>query len=197
MLLVSPVVGVAAIAVALSSGFPVLFRQERVGRGGRPFTLVKLRTMRGSSGGPQVTASGDSRVTPVGRFLRRWKLDELPELWNVLKGDMSFVGPRPEVVRYVDLESPAWQQVLGTRPGLTDPVTLRLRNEERLLAGVGVDTETYYREVLQPHKLEGYLEYLGERSWRTDLGVIRDTFLAIVRPGRGELSDPFPRPPRA
>lgn len=183
---VAPLVAVLAAAVALTSGLPVLFRQTRVGRHGRPFTLVKLRTMRASQGGLEVTAHGDERITAVGRFLRRTKLDELPELWNVLRGEMSFVGPRPEVARYVQTDDPRWQDVLRARPGLTDPVTLRLRNEEGLLGRVEGDRELYYRETLQPLKLEGYRAYLQRRSWRSDLVVIWDTLRAIVLPAGDE-----------
>jgi len=130
-----------------------------------------------------VTARGDDRVTSVGRFLRRTKLDELPELWNVLKGDMALVGPRPEVPELVDLTDPLWVEVLRARPGLTDPVTVGLRNEELLMAGVEGDRERYYREVLQPKKLRGYAAYLRNRNWRSDLRVIGATAVAILRPG--------------
>ncbi len=129
-------IGLAAVAIVATSGWPVFFRQTRVGRDGKPFTLVKLRSMRASTEGPQVTARRDPRVTAVGTLLRRTKLDELPELWNVLRGDMSFVGPRPEVPGYVDLANPVWARVLKARPGLTDPVTVRLRDEEALMDGV-------------------------------------------------------------
>jgi lipopolysaccharide/colanic/teichoic acid biosynthesis glycosyltransferase len=158
---------------------PVLFRQQRVGLNGRPFTLLKLRTMRVAPEGSQLTTAGDARITPVGRWLRRFKLDEIPQLWNVVRGDMSLVGPRPEVPRYVD-DSPLWRQVLSARPGLTDPVTLRLRDEEALLASVG-DAESFYRERLLPWKLRGYLAYLERRSWATDLGVLGATALAVLR----------------
>lgn len=163
-----------------NSGRPVFFRQFRVGRAGRPFRLVKLRSMRPSSSGPSVTARGDARVTPVGRWLRRTKLDELPELWNVLRGDMSFVGPRPEVPEYVDLDNPLWADVLQVRPGLTDPMTLTLRDEEALLEVVEGDRDRYYRETLQPQKLAGYRAYLERRTWRTDLRVIYDTIAALL-----------------
>jgi lipopolysaccharide/colanic/teichoic acid biosynthesis glycosyltransferase len=162
----------------------VLFRQERVGRHGLLFTLYKLRTMRLHPGGLQVTASGDPRVTAVGRVLRAAKLDELPELFNVLRGDMSLVGPRPEVPRYVDLADPRWQAVLAARPGLTDPVTLRLRNEEDLIAAIPGDRERCYREVIQPFKLQGYAAYLASRTAWSDLRVLFDTGLAVVLPGR-------------
>jgi lipopolysaccharide/colanic/teichoic acid biosynthesis glycosyltransferase len=169
--------------VALTSGLPIFFRQTRIGRGGRPFTLVKLRTMRPRRGLP-VTAGDDARVTAVGRILRRSKVDELPELWNVLKGDMSFVGPRPEVPEYVDVENPAWREVFLVRPGLTDPVTLRFRNEEKLLEGVEGDRDAFYRQTLQPLKLDGYREYLRRRSWRSDIGVLLETMVAILWPAR-------------
>lgn len=139
--------------------------------------------MRASSSGPSVTARGDARVTPVGRWLRRTKLDELPELWNVLRGDMSFVGPRPEVPEYVNLDNPLWADVLQVRPGLTDPMTLTLRDEEALLEVVEGDRDRFYRDTLQPQKLAGYRAYLDRRTWRTDLGVICDTILALL-PGR-------------
>ncbi|HWM90804.1 MAG TPA: sugar transferase [Thermoanaerobaculia bacterium] len=179
----SPVLLVAAGLVAATSPGPILFRQQRVGLGGRPFTLLKLRTMRmargGAPEGSQLTSRGDVRITSVGRWLRRFKLDETPQLWNVVRGDMSLVGPRPEVPRYVD-GSPLWQQVLSARPGLTDPVTLRLRDEEALLAGAA-DAERFYRERLLPWKLRGYRDYLARRSWVSDLGVLGATVLAVLR----------------
>jgi lipopolysaccharide/colanic/teichoic acid biosynthesis glycosyltransferase len=190
------VLAVAAAAILLTSGFPIFFRQSRVGRGGKPFNLVKLRSMRPSGGGPEVTARGDSRVTPVGRLLRRTKLDELPELWNVVRGDMSFVGPRPEVARYVRPEDPRWQEVLSVRPGLTDPVTLSLRDEETLLAGVEGDPEAYYVQKLQPLKLAGYCDYLRRRTWRTDLVVIWDTLRVIFGDPR-RPPGAFPDTPKA
>ncbi len=180
----APAIVLAAAGTALTSGFPVFFRQKRMGRGGRPFTLIKLRSMRASRGGPQVTARGDSRVTPFGRFLRRSKLDELPELWNVFKGDMSFVGPRPEVPELVDPANPLWREILLARPGLTDPVTVRLRDEEALMAGVEGDREAFYRETLQPFKLQGYCAYLRRRTWRSDMGVLWETVLAVLWPSR-------------
>ncbi|HTY42070.1 MAG TPA: sugar transferase [Thermoanaerobaculia bacterium] len=184
LVLLSPVMALCSLAVLLTTGSPILFRQIRVGRGGRPFTLVKFRTMRAAGGGPEVTASGDARITPVGRFLRRWKLDELPELWNVVLGEMSLVGPRPEVPAYVDPEAPAWREVLDARPGLTDPTTLALRDEEALLASIAGDRELFYRESLQPRKLEGYRQYLRRRTWRSDLGVLFRTVAAILFPAR-------------
>jgi lipopolysaccharide/colanic/teichoic acid biosynthesis glycosyltransferase len=181
----SPVFFFAVVLVAATSPGPVLFRQQRVGLGGRPFTLLKLRTMRVASEGFQLTASGDARITPVGRWLRRFKLDEIPQLWNVVRGDMSLVGPRPEVPRYVDAADPLWQSVLSARPGLTDPVTLRLRDEEALLAGAD-DVESFYRERLLPWKLRGYRDYLARRTWVTDLAVLGATVLTVLRLRRPE-----------
>ncbi len=181
LLLSSPLVLGAMIAVRATSRGPAIFRQERVGRGGRSFTLLKLRSMRlAATTGTQITARGDDRITPVGRWLRRFKLDELPQLWNVVCGDMSLVGPRPEVPRYVDAEAPLWQQVLAARPGLTDPVTLALRDEESILAAAPGRPEDFYRRALLPYKLRGYAEYESRRTpWR-DIGVLIATVLAIV-----------------
>lgn len=178
----TPLIIVSAVFIRLTSPGPVFFRQQRIGKGGRPFSLVKLRTMEERVDGPQVTTIADARVTRAGRLLRKMKLDELPEFWNVLKGDMALVGPRPEVPRYVDLSDPGWQLVLQARPGLTDPVTLRLRNEERLLAEAEGDVEGFYREVLQPVKLRGYVEYLQTRSCLDDVKIICRTARAVIRP---------------
>ncbi len=177
----APMLAVVALLIKADSRGPILFRQKRVGQNGKPFTMLKFRTMGNFCNGSLITAANDTRVTKVGRFLRRSKIDELPELWNVLKGDMSFVGPRPEVPEFVDLDDPLWQEVLEHRPGITDPVTLRLRNEEHLLANV-VDKELYYREVVQPYKLRGYARFVGDKSWKTDLRIIGRTLRAIAFP---------------
>jgi lipopolysaccharide/colanic/teichoic acid biosynthesis glycosyltransferase len=182
LVVLSPLLGLVALAVWLSTQGPVFFRQERMGLGGRCFQIVKFRTMRFGSSGPQVTTTGDPRVTPVGRLLRKTKLDELPELWNVVRGDLSLVGPRPEVPRYVQLESDLWREVLQWRPGITDPVTLRLRNEEDLMAQAAGDREAFYLEVLQPYKLAGYVEYLRKRTWWSDVKVLWASAWAVLRP---------------
>jgi lipopolysaccharide/colanic/teichoic acid biosynthesis glycosyltransferase len=170
----------SAAAVALSSRGPVLFRQKRMGQGGREFVLVKFRTMRATGGGPKVTAGGDARITTVGRFLRKTKLDELPELWNVVTGDMALVGPRPEVPDYVDLDDPLWCEVLSARPGLTDPTTIALRNEEEVLSAVAEDREAFYLTTLQRYKLMTSAAYLRGRTWTSDLQVLVKTALAIA-----------------
>ena len=169
--------------IATTSGGPVLFRQKRVGRHGRAFTLFKLRTMRVHTTGSQITAGGDIRVTRVGKLLRKTKIDELPELWNVLTGDMSLVGARPEVPQYVDLQNSEWCQVLKFRPGITDPVTIGLRNEESLLATVN-DPDEFYLKVLQPYKLKGYVQYLNNRTWWKDVIVLFRTTVAVALPGK-------------
>jgi lipopolysaccharide/colanic/teichoic acid biosynthesis glycosyltransferase len=187
LILTAPLLLAAIALLALWEGGPIFFRQQRVGRYGRLFTLYKLRTMRPAGHGPQITAGDDQRITPLGRMLRQTKLDELPELWNVLAGDMSLVGPRPEAPCYVDLAQPLWRQVLEARPGLTDPITLRLRNEEALLAAVAGDREQFYLHTLQPFKLRGSLAYLRERSWRSDVLILGKTLVVIIFP---RLSSP-------
>lgn len=171
------------VLIKLTSPGPALFRQKRVGRGDKLFTLLKLRTMSMNAGGPQVTARGDPRITPLGRLLRETKIDELPELWNIVLGDLSLVGPRPESPRYVDIGDPLWRRVLEARPGITDPVTLELRNEEELLAAFECP-ESFYTTVLQKYKLIGYADYLRDRTWRTDARVLVRTLSAVLRPGK-------------
>jgi lipopolysaccharide/colanic/teichoic acid biosynthesis glycosyltransferase len=180
LILTGPLIALAAAVVWITSGRPAFFRQERVGRGGRLFRICKLRTMRPSRGGPDVTGSDDPRITRFGRLMRKTKIDELPQLWNVLKGEMSLVGPRPEVPRYVDTRNPLWEDVLQVNPGITDPVTIRLRDEEDLLARAGGDPDKVYREQLIPLKLEGYVAYIRRRNWRTDVAVIAKTFAAVL-----------------
>lgn len=183
LIIVAPLLALLSILIRITSPGPIVFRQKRVGRNGKEFVLYKLRTMHISNKGPQVTATGDKRITNLGIVLRKTKLDELPELWNVLKGDMSLVGPRPEVPCYVDLDNPVWKLVLEARPGITDPVTLRLRNEETLLGQVPDDRESFYLQTLLPYKLKGYLRYGQERSWYSDLKVLCKTAVAVFMPG--------------
>jgi lipopolysaccharide/colanic/teichoic acid biosynthesis glycosyltransferase len=180
---ISPLLVVTAVLVKTSSPGPILFRQQRVGRGGKPFELWKFRTMRVGGAGPQVTVDGDPRITRVGRVLRKTKLDELPELVNVLRGELSLVGPRPEVARYVALYPEADRLFLQQfRPGITDPATIRFRNEEDILARAPDVEHAYVHEVL-PIKLRMYREYLEGASFLSDLGVLASTFWAIARPG--------------
>jgi lipopolysaccharide/colanic/teichoic acid biosynthesis glycosyltransferase len=178
----APVLGLIGLAVGATSSGPILFRHRRMGRAGQPFDLLKFRTMRAAGHGPEVTAKGDPRITPLGRILRRTKLDELPELWNVVRGDMALVGPRPEALQYAVLSNPLWQRVLSVRPGLTDAVTVQLRNEEELIAAAGPDHETFYRDHLLPYKLRACENYLATRTWKRDVAVLWHTAVAVVAP---------------
>jgi len=184
LIVFSPIMAAAALAIVISSRGGAYFRQERVGKNGRTFILYKLRTMRAAAGGPELTAAGDPRVTAVGRLLRRTKLDEIPQLWNVLRGDMSLVGPRPEVARYVDPGADSWRFVLQAKPGIVDPITLRLRNEEGLLSQLNGNREGLYLNVLQPFKLRGYEEYLRSRSALADAKILVETAIAVLFPAR-------------
>jgi lipopolysaccharide/colanic/teichoic acid biosynthesis glycosyltransferase len=182
LIVLSPFLLIVAAAIVLNSGFPILFRQWRIVRRGEPFTLFKFRSMVYNSSGRAITSSGDRRVTSVGAVLRKYKLDEIPQLWNVVLGDMSLVGPRPELPAFVDLKDPAWCAVLEVKPGITDLATLLFRNEEELLVGVQ-DVEQYYRTTLLPAKLDLNLKYLQKRSLRADLRLILLTvwFSALPR----------------
>ncbi|HEY9248703.1 MAG TPA: sugar transferase [Rariglobus sp.] len=171
LVLLLPLFLALAIAILIDDGRPVFFGQMRIGRDGRPFRIWKFRTMRAASKGSMITASGDSRVTRSGTALRKWKLDELPQLFNVLAGHMSLVGPRPEVPQYVEPESPTWKAVLRVRPGITDLASLMFRHEEKLL-GSAQDPEAFYREAVLPAKLQLNLSYLGSRSFTQDLRLI-------------------------
>jgi lipopolysaccharide/colanic/teichoic acid biosynthesis glycosyltransferase len=182
--LATPVLLIVAIAIRLTSGGPVLFRHPRVGYQGRRFEMLKFRTMDRGLPGASVTSKRDPRITTIGRVLRKTKLDELPQLWNVVRGEMALVGPRPESIQYADPSDPIWRDVLLARPGVTDPVTLQLRNEEELLAAAGTDYERFYREHLLPYKLRGYREYLARRTCRTDVTVLMRTVACIVLPHR-------------
>ncbi|EDY85641.1 sugar transferase [gamma proteobacterium HTCC5015] len=157
-----------------SNGF---FVQMRVGRGGKPFRVVKIKTMRPSRElTSTVTASGDPRITPLGRFFRKTKIDELPQLWNVLLGQMSFVGPRPDVPGYADKLEGIERAVLNVRPGITGPATLKYRDEEALLASVD-DPEAYNREVIFPDKVQINLDYIRHWSLGRDLRYILATVI--------------------
>jgi len=187
LVVLSPVFVLAALAVRLSSPGPVLFRQTRVGQGGQPFDMLKFRSMvpAAEHAGPLVTARGDARVTAVGRWLRRGKIDELPQLVNVLRGEMTLVGPRPEVPRYVDLYRDRYAPILRHRPGITSPCALALLHEEHLL-GEAEDPEGYYIDVVLPRKIEAYRSELAQQSFWRDVR----TLAATVLPVRGLAPDP-------
>jgi lipopolysaccharide/colanic/teichoic acid biosynthesis glycosyltransferase len=175
LVITSPLLAVAAIAIKLESQGPVLYRGTRVGRDGREFAILKLRSMRAAAtpGGPAVTSAGDPRITRVGSVLRRTKLDELPQLWNVVRGDMSLVGPRPEDPEFVKLYSPEQRRVLSVRPGITSPTSLAFRNEEALLAESG--GAAAYADKVMPRKLAMDLEYVEHRSFGGDLAILART----------------------
>ena len=171
-----------AIWIKIDSEGPVFYRQVRVGKGNRDFRLFKFRSMRvGSDRKGLITVGGrDPRVTRSGYYIRKYKLDELPQLINVFTGDMSLVGPRPEVRKYVDLYTPEQMHVLDVRPGITDPASIRYRNENELLAQVE-DPDRYYVEVIMQDKLQPILEYVEKQSFRFDLQLIFKTFSEIIR----------------
>ncbi|MDA9981412.1 sugar transferase [Gammaproteobacteria bacterium] len=176
-----PVMVVLATITFFDMGTPVIYRQKRVGRCGNLFTLFKFRTMTEEAPGPAITASSDDRITRTGRWMRKFKLDELPEIINVLRGDMAMVGPRPEVPRFVDLEDELWQSILRVRPGVTDPATIKFWDEEQLLATEFGNVEHYYATDVLPKKLELQYQYLTKRSWRTDLSVLASTASIFFR----------------
>lgn len=180
LLVLSPVLLLCALLVGLTSPGGVLFRQERVGKDGVPFTIYKFRSMRKDNAGLKISTSSDSRITPVGRVLRKAKLDELPQLWNVLKGDMSFVGPRPEVREYTDLYTPEQRQVLLVRPGITGLASIRYRNENDLLSASTDPNRTYIEEVMSA-KLALDLEYIPRACVSYDVRLILETLVTVVR----------------
>jgi lipopolysaccharide/colanic/teichoic acid biosynthesis glycosyltransferase len=181
LVMLSPVLLVIAAWIKSDSAGPVIFRQQRVGRFGKPFDILKFRSMRVANDGPKITVSGDSRITRSGHVLRKYKLDELPQLWNVLVGDMSLVGPRPEVAHYVTFwgESAA-REVLSLRPGITDPMALEMFDESSVLAAAP-DPERKYVDEILPLKVSGYLKYVRNRSFAGDLLLILRTAARAFR----------------
>jgi lipopolysaccharide/colanic/teichoic acid biosynthesis glycosyltransferase len=188
LVVLSPLFVVVAIAIKADSRGPVLFHQTRVGRGGREFRVLKFRSMRqGAEGeGPQITVGADGRITRVGAVLRRYKLDELPQLVNVLVGDMSLVGPRPEVPRYVACyPAESRHLVLSVRPGITDPASLEFIDESRLLHGLdGEQAHRMYIEQILPRKLAIAGDYVRTQSLGKDLGLILKTVGRLARGGK-------------
>lgn len=182
VLLLWPVLVLVAVAVKLSSPGPALFRQKRVGRGGKKFEFLKFRTMTDNAFGPALTRSGDQRVTRLGRFLRATKLDELPQLWNVLRGDMSLVGPRPDLQQYLHRLGPEQLRVLDLYPGITGAASLRFRREEELLAGVpGQELTHFYCKELLPQKVALEIQYARKADWLNDLSLIARTAWTVLR----------------
>lgn len=177
LVILSPVLAVTASTVKMKMpGGPVIFKQKRVGRNGKLFTMYKFRSMTLGHGGSSVSVAGESRITPLGAKLRKYKLDELPELWNVLIGDMSFVGPRPDVPGYADQLSGDDREVLKLRPGITGPASLKYRDEEELLAKKA-DPQKYNDEFIFPDKVRINRYYLHNYSFIKDIQIIICTVL--------------------
>ncbi len=170
-----------ALAITIRMPGPVFYVGVRIGRYGRPFRMFKFRSMvvDADQRGGTSTAGDDPRLTPVGQFIRRFKLDELPQLFNVLKGEMSFVGPRPQVEWAVRLYSDAEQEVLTVRPGITDPASLRFANEAEILKGAS-DPDQTYLELIHPRKMQLSLDYVRHRTFWEDLKIVGRTALAAL-----------------
>lgn len=181
LLVLSPLFLILAIWIKLDSKGPVFYRQVRVGKDNKDFRIFKFRSMRvGSDKGSLVTIGGrDPRITRSGYIIRKLKLDELPQLINVFIGDMSLVGPRPEVRHYVNYWTPEQMHVLDVRPGITDPASIKFRNENELMEKAE-DPEKYYIEVIMQEKLRLYLEYVDNHSFWGDIGLIFKTFWTII-----------------
>jgi lipopolysaccharide/colanic/teichoic acid biosynthesis glycosyltransferase len=171
LLALAPLFAAVCFAILFEDGRPLLFRQTRVGKNGRFFQILKFRTMRDAACGAMITAAGDTRVTRCGAFLRKYKLDEIPQFANVLRGDMSLIGPRPEVPQYVEAQDRLWQSVLRVRPGITDLATLAFRDEEHLLLSAP-DPEAFYRTSILPRKLRLNLRYQRSRTLPRDFKLL-------------------------
>lgn len=180
LIVLLPLFIVLGIIIKVNDDGPVFFRHKRVGQGGRSFILYKFRTMaiNGSSENGHFEPGNNSRVTSVGRFLRQTKLDELPQMINVLKGEMSFVGPRPEVEKWIKVYPDKWEKILTVKPGITDMASIEFRNEEKLLSESSDPEETYLREIL-PCKLDLCLNYVNEHSFAGDIWIILLTLKSV------------------
>ena len=174
LIILSPLLLVAGLLVRFSSEGPVLFRQERTGRHGIPFTIYKFRTMFVDHGGSSVSVKGEKRITPIGTVLRKFKIDEFPELWNILIGDMSFVGPRPDMPEYAARLQGKQREILTVRPGLTSPASIKYAREEELLSLVP-DPQKHFDEVIWPDKTRMNLEYIKRRTFIGDIVLILRT----------------------
>jgi lipopolysaccharide/colanic/teichoic acid biosynthesis glycosyltransferase len=177
----SPLLILLSVWIAFDSKGGVFYKQERVGKNGKLFNLLKFRSMRPNADrAGQLTVGDDNRVTKVGRFIRKYKLDELPQLFNIVKGEMSVVGPRPEVPKYVDMYSEEQKKVLLALPGLTDFASIEYLDEQKIL-GAADNPEKIYREEVMPAKLELNLKYIKERNFWLDIGLIFKTIFSIFR----------------
>jgi lipopolysaccharide/colanic/teichoic acid biosynthesis glycosyltransferase len=190
LVLLSPVFVLVACCIVLTSREPVLYRQVRIGKDGHPFQILKFRSMvmQRSKKDLKITIAGNPRVTVIGRLLRRYKVDELPQLWNVVRGDMSLVGPRPEVPFYVAEYTPEQRMVLSVRPGITDTASLAYRHEEEILADQG-DPEQFYRTQILPDKLAHNRAYLQTITLRNDIRIILKTISSTFVPDNKQERD--------
>lgn len=181
LLILSPFFIFISIAIIVNSGFPIFYRQVRIGKNEIPFQLLKFRTMRKNADklGLLTVGGRDPRVTPIGYYLRKYKLDELPQLINVLKGDMSLVGPRPEVKKYVEMYTPQQKLVLTVRPGITDLASIRFVNENEILSKSNDPEKTYIEEIM-PLKLRLNMRYISSKNFFKDIFIILETFKRIV-----------------
>lgn len=187
LLILWPILLLVAIMIRVKMpGGPVIFKQKRVGQDGKLFTMYKFRSMTVSHSGSSVSVAGESRITPLGAKLRKYKFDELPELWNVLKGDMSFVGPRPDVPGYADKLEGHDRNILKLKPGITGPASLKYRNEEELLAKIE-NPQKYNDEVIYPDKIKINLYYLEHYSFLKDIQMIICTVLGKNMKYGGEI----------
>ena len=181
LLILMPVMLVISLVLWLFQGRPIIFKQYRVGKNFKVFTIYKFRTMtiRKKSTQKSFDVGDTTRITLIGKFLRKTKLDELPQLFNILHGDMSLVGPRPEVPEWVEYYKDDWKVVLSIRPGITDPASIEYRNEEKLLSQQSSPNQ-YYKEVILPHKLELYREYVAQKSFLYDLLIALKTLKKVI-----------------
>jgi lipopolysaccharide/colanic/teichoic acid biosynthesis glycosyltransferase len=182
LLLLLPVFILISLAIMLESGLPVFFSQERVGKNWERFRILKFRTMiNGAENiGPSVTSDNDERITTVGKFLRQYKLDELPQLINVIKGEMSIVGPRPEVLKFAQVFSKEYSDILKVKPGISDYASIKYR-EESMLINQNKDIEEIYTKKILPLKISLYYKYLSEKSILTDFKIIYSTVRVLIK----------------
>ena len=196
LLVASPVLALAALIILATSPGPVIFRQTRMGQGYRPFEILKLRTMAHAAAGLGYTLGPDPRITPFGKWLRRTKLDELPQLWNVLWGEMSLVGPRPVLPELTYEFREYYAFLLRTRPGLTDPASLKYSQEARLLA-LAPDPMHFFKAVVTPDKIRMSFEYMGQANVWTDIATLAMTAVVCCFPSAGRIYGQVPEVPKA
>lgn len=190
LLILSPFLFLISALIYFVDGPPVFFFQERVGKGGKRFYLCKFRTMVPDAPfrGKPITVGEDPRITFVGKILRKWKIDELPQLWNVLKGEMALVGPRPEVPSFVETYTEEEREILNYLPGITDPASLKYRNESEILTQVE-DPIQYYRYTILPDKIRLSLEYQRRRTFFSDISLLFKTVFLLIVPGKKTIQE--------